>query len=439
MKQWTALARRTWAQAALGAAVAAAIAGTLLMFGGPASAHAELEGSDPAPGAVLGAIPEQVVLHFDDAVTLLPASVRVTGPDGRRVDSGRSHHAGGDTTAAVAVDQATRTGTYVVTWRIVSDDGHPESGRYTFSVGERTPAPTVASDDGDRALSLGLGAARWLGYLGSALLVGGMMFVLLCRPARHPRGPMLVGAAAVGVGAAAALLLKGPDDAGVGAGHALDGTLLREVLGTTYGVATLARLALALLGAALVARTRLRPGPTILYGVALAVGFALAGHAVSTRPRWISVPVDAVHVLAMSAWLGGLLLLVAQVLRRRDEETLRVARRFSTLALVAVVALVATGCYQAWRHVGSLDALGETAYGRELLVKTALVVGVTTVAACSRALVWRRPDVAGLRRTVAAEVVGVVVILAVTSALVATRPANTADRPDRTPSTHAAQ
>ena len=45
--------------------------------------------------------------------------------------------------------------------------------------------------------------------------------------------------------------------------------------------------------------------------------------------------------------------------------------RFSPIALGCVVAIVATGTYQAWRGVGTLGALTGTTYGRLLIVKIA--------------------------------------------------------------------
>jgi copper transport protein len=103
--------RRLLTRVALGCLIACA----LVLVGGPASAHAVLEQSDPAPDAVLQQVPAQVVLRFDEAVTLLPTSVQVTGPDGSRVDTGAADHAGGDaTTAAVPLDHAEQHVTYLV-------------------------------------------------------------------------------------------------------------------------------------------------------------------------------------------------------------------------------------------------------------------------------------------------------------------------------------
>src|SRR5262249_37556174 len=70
---------------AVGTALASAL---MVLIAGPASAHTELEETNPPADAVLRQAPAQVVLRFDEAVTLLPTSIQVTGPDGSRVDTG---------------------------------------------------------------------------------------------------------------------------------------------------------------------------------------------------------------------------------------------------------------------------------------------------------------------------------------------------------------
>jgi copper transport protein len=111
--------------------------------------------------------------------------------------------------------------------------------------------------------------------------------------------------------------------------------------------------------------------------------------------------------------------------------------------------IVVTGMVQGWRQVGSLQALGDTGYGRLLVAKVAAFLLLIAVAARSRALVRRKltaqalvgaPDHPGpgaalpgltdharsvwlLRRLVLAEVIIAIVVLAVTALLgIATPP-----------------
>jgi copper transport protein len=100
-------------------------------------------------------------------------------------------------------------------------------------------------------------------------------------------------------------------------------------------------------------------------------------------------------------------------------------KRFSRLALMAVAVLVATGLYQAWREVGSVSALMDTAYGRLLLAKVVVLLCVIGVARRSRGLVatWRSANEVALRRTVVLELAGASVLLLLAVLLSANAPA----------------
>jgi copper transport protein len=172
-------------------------------------------------------------------------------------------------------------------------------------------------------------------------------------------------------------------------------------------------------------------------GAVLALTPALAGHAHTQSPVALLVPADVVHVVAMSAWLGGLIFLLAAVpaatraLEPADRTRLLAAtlQRFSPLALAAVIALALTGTVQALVEVRHLDALVSTAFGRAVLVKIVLLSALIALGAVNRqrvvpalrrlAATGAAPGGAGrlLRRTLRTEVVLIVAVLAVTGAL----------------------
>ena len=127
----------------------------------------------------------------------------------------------------------------------------------------------------------------------------------------------------------------------------------------------------------------------------LAVGLSLtpglAGHAGTGIYTGFAIPADAIHVLAMACWLGGLVMLLAVVLPRTDPAELRQGiNRYSALALGSIVALVVTGGFQAWRQVGSFNALRDTDYGKLLIVKLVVFAALIVAAAFSREVVNRR-------------------------------------------------
>lgn len=94
----------------------------------------------------------------------------------------------------------------------------------------------------------------------------------------------------------------------------------------------------------------------------------------------------AVHVIGAVTWVGGLVVLAATAValrrnRTRDDDDSRVAddwaqiwERFSLVAMIAVGALIVSGTWLAWSHVGTPGQLFTTAYGRALAVKLVLVI-----------------------------------------------------------------
>ncbi len=176
-----------------------------------------------------------------------------------------------------------------------------------------------------------------------------------------------------------------------------DGILSTVLLHTTFGHDWLARLVLvALLAAALGGISAKHVDlPRWAIAALLASAFAAAlvhsGHAAATA-GWLGTfhrAADGLHLIAASAWLGGLLpLALLLAAARREEISLALARdatlRFSTLGLISVGLLIATGIVNGWILAGSVPALIGTDYGRLLLAKVALFFAMVAVAAVNR-------------------------------------------------------
>lgn len=115
-------------------------------------------------------------------------------------------------------------------------------------------------------------------------------------------------------------------------------------------------------------------------GLGLVLSFSMAGHA-AAKLGMLPLVTDAVHVLAAVVWAGGLLCMALLPWQRLREETAFAGRllwklfeRFSVVALVAVLLLLASGAVLAFVQVYGWLALTETPYGRTLLLKLCLVV-----------------------------------------------------------------
>ncbi|WP_416986044.1 copper resistance CopC/CopD family protein [Streptomyces sp. T028] len=379
----------------------AALVGALFTGAAPASAHAVLKSSDPREGAVLKTTPRQITVTFDEDVALVENSLRVLDPDNRPATAGDPEHADGQgNTARVPLVSGLGQGTYTVSWRVVSADGHPVTGAFTFSVGKRSPARAVVAGplSVPRATSLPYDTARHAAYAGLALLIGIAVFVLACWPTdtarRVVRRPFVAGWWVIALATLASLLLRGPYDSGEGPDEVLNPRLLSSTMASRPGAALLARLGLLLVLAVLVRSKRVRQGVDrrtpraagVLLALALAATWVVAEHAAVGVQVPVAVVSTALHLLAMAVWLGGLAALITALYRAPAEDPLPPAAvaRFSRLAFVSVTVLAATGVYQSWRGLGSWDALLHTEYGRTLSFKVWTVLVVLAVAARSR-------------------------------------------------------
>lgn len=379
-----------------------ALGAVLVAATGPAHAHASLTGSSPADGEVVATSPERVELTFSERVSLTgDQALRVLDPAGERVDTGEitDLSADGVVRHGVALADGLADGTYTVAWQAISADSHPIAGAFTFSIGapSETSVRLPAQGPGGSTAGTLYDLARFPAYAGFLLLTGGAAFLLVCRPGpavrAHLQRLMLAGWTTATAATLALLLLRGP----------YTGTGLRDVVDTKTGTALLCRLLLlgaaALWVAALTAdRARGRraraalAGTGVLLAPATAATWALAEHA-STGPwSWLAVPADLVHLLAAGAWLGGLAALLALLYRSPVPVPRAAVRRFSRLAFWSVVALAATGLFQAWRQVGGWDPLLSTRYGQLLVVKTALVALLVGTAWISRRWTARLAD-----------------------------------------------
>lgn len=454
------------------ATVAAITFALVVLTAGPAAAHATLVNTSPADGSGGERQPTSVSATFDEAVQIDAGSLRVFGPSGALVNAGPASHGGGSESQVTAtLPTGLARGTYTVSWRVISADSHPVQGAFTFWVGAPGgKAPALTGGSARHGLGVVYGVLRWLAFAGFALLVGAAAFVLCCWSAGSEQARvrwLLVGGwvglvlASVGI-----VLVQGPY--ALGSGGMLDSAVLRETLASRLGTALIVRLLLLgvaagylawLLGRAGLAAARERRwlgacGAAL--AVCLAATWALGDHASTGIQRWLAVPVDVLHLLAMATWLGGLAVLGFALLRPGVGPAVRTAggagpgdagvvavNRFSSIALGCVATLVATGAYQVWRQVGTPPALAATTYGRLLLFKLGVFAVLIGAAWLSRDWVRRaarqrqgsgRPvergaavaDVGLLRRSVLAEALLATVVLAVTALLVDAAPARSA-------------
>ena len=388
------------------AVVAVALA---LVLPAAASAHAYLTKTVPAASVILRAPPTSVQLTYDEAVEPRFAIVSVTDVNAHSVTTGPVTRSPANPDTLVVPVKKLPEGWYLVYWRAISVDGHPVQGAFTFAVGPNAgaaPQFTIPHIAGT-ATSTPLVIAKWLAFLTMMSAIG--LFVLrmlIARPLiRRVEGTNLR-ALSIAFGVAAVLgLIAVP-------GYLEEATSIDSLrsffdLGgvvplwraTAFGRGWVdVELCFALFcSAAAVAiwvdrpERQHRPVASLLAlsGALVAATATLAlpgaiGHAGQTSPRGLAVPLDWLHLISGSIWVGGLigLLVIWRSLpgAKRVAGLLVCVPRFSDTAFVSVMVLLGSGIAATVLHMPVLSALWQTSYGQAILVKAGILLAAMLLA-----------------------------------------------------------
>ncbi len=440
-------------------AALAILVGVLALGTTAASAHATLESSSPADGQSVLTSPSEIRITFSEAVTTISDGLSVLDADGKTIDTGNSEIVDGRTLVA-PISESLSDGTYVATYRVLSADGHPVSGSLLFGVGEGAlDRSALPSSNSDRLWEIIGGISRFIIYLAALVAAGVAFFLAFIHDRAEDRwrivpfvriGSILALFSAIGIVMSQAALLTGK-----GAGAVTDSNVLRDVLNQNLGWS----LALLMIGLATVhlstdiAKKVVSQSLALSGGLAVTVSFAVWGHATELSPTAISLAADAIHATAAALWLGGLVGLV-MVLSLRAPETVRatagIISRFSLMAFWSVIALTIAGLtLTITGSDASLNSILTTTWGQLILAKIGLTLIVVLIAAWNRrkllpSLTRPTEDTselavrwATLLRTIRAEAVLLVAVIALTAIVVNVPPARTAvvattDRVDTT-------
>ncbi len=384
--------------------VAGAVVAAALALPAAAFAHAALLRTIPSASVIVNNPPPQVALVYSEAVEPRFAVVSVTDAGAHSETTGPPRRSAANADELDVPLAHLRPGWYLVYWRVISVDGHPVRGAFTFAVGPNPgPAPQFRIPSlTETAATPTLVAARWVAFLSLMSAIG--LFVLRLGIARPLRGPPRALAVAFWAALAVALiavpvytliataafaersfwsfgaLVPLMRTSAFGRGY-LDLELLLALFGVAAGVAlwvdrperekrSIAEL-LALSGATLAAAAVLLvPGA--------------AGHAAQTAPRVLALTFDWLHLVAGSLWIGGLIGLL--VLWRSLPAARRLAGlvlcvpRFSNVALTSVIVLFGSGVGASILHLPTLASLWHTPYGQAIVVKASLLLCAIAVA-----------------------------------------------------------
>ncbi len=100
---------------------------------GEAAAHAFLDHAEPRVGNKVATPPREVTLWFTQKLEPAFSTITVTNAAGQRVDTGKTRVSGSQMSVSL---RPGGTGTYHVTWHVLSVDTHTTDGNFSFQVGQ---------------------------------------------------------------------------------------------------------------------------------------------------------------------------------------------------------------------------------------------------------------------------------------------------------------
>ena len=388
-------------------------------------AHAALLRTFPSASGVQNAQPHEVRLTYSEAVEPRFAIVSVTNAGGTQQTTGRPARSTADRDTLVTPVKTLAQGWYLVFWRAISADGHPVRGAFTFAIGPSPgPAPQfVIPSISETAATPRLLVARWLVFLSLMASVGIFVFrTIVARPLRRvaPGSSSRSMTLALAVSLVLTLvsipvyLLFSTAQFALRSWTAV-GALVPLMRVSAFGRAftdlelVVALFALTAAISIFLERSERRErsvvellsqGGAIVAAASAILLVSLAGHAPQSAHRWITLPLDVVHVAVGSVWLGGLVGLLALwsglAQGERTTALAAVVPRFSNTAFVSVLAIIATGTANSLVYLPTVSSLWQTSYGKALLAKI-LLLGATMLLAAVN-LLRTKP---GLRNAVA--------------------------------------
>ncbi len=409
------------------------VAAALAFAASRAQAHGVQVVSDPAPNTQLAETPAQISVTFSEPIEPAVSTIQLWDQSAEQLPLGELEFPS-STKMVVHVPSELPSGIYTTIWRNLSTvDGHTWSGSFTFTIlgpGGEVPggaAPTLqglAQPPSNNPSTLE-SAARWVVLLGSAVMLGGAAYVLFVvfpsarvlssetnAALRDLSRTVLLVTATIGAflileGSLLQLVVQADRLGGLGR---VDDLLVDTRLGH-YMLARQGLLLISLVVMGVVWRARGERSEIVALGALLVASFgviltqSLVSHAAASDGPFWTTSIDLLHLVAGSLWVGGLIHIGLAMPRWLDElqgvpRTLFAAesfRRFSILAAVSVVVLLASGVLSALVQFTSWDELWSTNYGWSLVGKMAAMLPLLAVAALNGFILQPRVVAAGLQ------------------------------------------
>ena len=383
--------------------------------------HAFLTSSNPAPSQSLPASPGNVDTFFSEPIDIRYSEIKILDEAGKEVDNKDIRYVGNDQASLSVTVKPLNDGVYTVSTNVLSQiDGHVTKNAFVFGVGQSPiPSNIQSTDLQSSIIYLPEAIARFPTLIGQVIVIGGAFCVLwLWSPITkvkwlsdifgHTRPDIdkrLISLFVIG-----SVILVASDIAIIFfQGLAISASIF-DVLTTRFGMIMLARisLSLTLLAVTLYEYQKFRLSKRILskgdaygiiaLGISLLLTTSLIGHG-AARNEWSSIAIDFIHNIAASLWIGGVIYLALVLVpklkvdssvdeRSKNALLALLISRFSAYVIVLLGLIVITGPFLLYILENDLNLIGQSLYGKTLIVKLTLASIMLIIGAYNQLVIY---------------------------------------------------
>ncbi len=382
-----------------------------------AGAHATLVEVEPAPNSQFIESPSIVKLSFNEQIDQGLYYIHVYNQSGRKVTSAETQLNAMKTGIELDLPKLD-PGVYVVSYHVISLDGHPISGSYPITVGSLSiseeepilPGLSTHEHSGTGAFSISMMTqyiTRAFWYLTMTALVGWLIWlrwvpVSISRNPYYRQHILLQLQRGHFIGLLFVVFTHMED--------LLGRNNISEVLtvftSTGVGISWLGMLIASLVGFFVLGRTWIID---LTWIIAYIAAKSISGHAISFSPQWVTVGLDIIHLCAAALWVSGLIF-VWIAWRRREADRLELFQRFSRVALISIAVLSVSGVLTLWFFLPSLIYLTYSMWGLSVLIKVGFVLLIICIATGLRTFISREREQT-VRLLLKVDIIGMLAIM----------------------------
>jgi copper transport protein len=355
-----------------------------LLLGIPqlAGAHAGLLESVPPANAELDQPPAQIALTFNERLEDGVFWIRVMDTNKKQVTTNKAQINQERTKLTLDLPNLGQ-GNYLVSYHVISSDGHPVDSTYLFAVGQTlSNIPTGTTGNSEHLHTSGLSdgvkftdiihfISRIVYYAFMLAFTGWVLWLRFSGIKGETTHSVLQGwTLQLQRGFVVAFIFMMFTHLFAMVGDGGSEALAMLFTHTSIGYVWVASLMLSLLGFVVLFRSL---WIDLLWVVLIWLFKSLNGHAAAFEPVNQTVMLDVVHLAAASLWVAGLLMLLVLWKRSRDE-AIALFPRVSGVALASLAVLVVSGVLSVFIMLPDVLYVVETQWGKLLLFKSALVL-----------------------------------------------------------------